>query len=331
MLKVVSFRLLGMIPVLLVLALAVFVLQQIAPVDPAVAMVGEKAPREVLERARHEMGLDRPLPVQYVRYIGHLMQGNLGTSAVTRRSVRRDLGDFLPATLELVLFSFVLILVFGTLLGMATAQGWRGSGVLRALMIGGSSIPVFLTALLGMLLFYRKLGWLPATGRSSVDNAPNGPTHMMMLDGLLHARFDVVVDTFRHLVLPGVCLAIAPAVSVGRVLRSSLTHTLRSDFVRTARAKGLGEKRILLSHALRNSLGPVLALAGLQIASLFGAAIVVELIFAYPGLGLYISQAIGKGDFNTVAGITVVLGALYVFMNTLVDLLQAAADPRVRF
>ena len=331
MTKMFGFRLLGTLPVLLVLALAVFVLQQIAPVDPAVAMVGEKAPRAVLERARHEMGLDKPLPEQYVRYIDHLLHGNFGTSSVTRRPVRQDLTDFLPATLELILFAFVLIVAMGTFLGMATAQGWRGSGFLRALMIGGSSVPVFLTALLGMLLFYRKLGWLPATGRSSLDHAPNGPTHMMMLDGLLAGRLDVVLDTFKHLILPATCLAIAPAVSVGRVLRSSLTHTLRSDFVRTARAKGLGEKRILFSHAMRNSLGPVLALAGLQVAALFGTTIVVELIFAYPGLGLYISQAIGKGDFNTVAGITVVLGALYVFINTLVDLLQAAADPRIRF
>jgi peptide/nickel transport system permease protein len=126
-------------------------------------------------------------------------------------------------------------------------------------------------------------------------------------------------------------MALGPAVSVGRVLRSSLTHTLRSDYVRTARAKGLRERRVLAKHALRNSVGPALALGGVTLASLFGTTILVEVIFAYPGVGLYISQAIGKGDFNTIAGVTVVLGVLYVFLNTVVDLLQAAADPRIRF
>jgi peptide/nickel transport system permease protein len=331
MLKVLGLRLLGAIPVLLALALAVFILQQVAPVDPAVALVGEKAPREVLERAREELGLNDPIPVQYVNYVGDLVQGDLGESSVTRRPVRTDLTTFLPATMELVLVTFAMIIVFGTFLGVATAQGWRGSGILRLVMVGGSSVPVFLAALLGMILFYRQLGWLPATGRTSIIDAPEGPTNLMMVDGLLRGRLDVVWDTWRHLVLPAGCMALGPAVTVGRVLRSSLTHTLRSDYVRTARAKGLRERRVLAKHALRNSVGPALALGGVTLASLFGTTILVEVIFAYPGVGLYISQAIGKGDFNTIAGVTVVLGVLYVFLNTVVDLLQAAADPRIRF
>jgi len=330
MLKVFSRRLLGAFPVLLVLALVVFILQQVAPIDPAVALVGEKAPPEVLERAREELGLNDPVPTQYARYVGNLATGDLGDSTVTRRPVTTDLGEFLPATLELVVFTFTLILAFGIFLGMATAQGWRGSGVLRVVMVCGSSVPVFLLALLGMLLFYRHLGWLPATGRTSIRDAPDGPTHLITVDGLLAGRLDVVVDGIKHLILPGACMAIGPAVSIGRVLRSSLTQTLRSDFVRTARAKGLGEKRILLKHAMRNSAGPVLALGGLQLAWLFGATIVIESIFAFPGLGLYTSQAIEKGDFNTIAGITMVLGLLYVVANILVDLAQSATDPRIR-
>jgi len=330
MLKVFSRRLIGAIPVLLVLALVVFILQKLAPVDPAVALVGEKAPAEVLERAREQLGLNDPVPTQYVNYVGKVVRGDLGESSVTRRPVATDLGKFLPATLELVLFTFVLTVVFGVFLGMATSQGWRGSGVLRVVMVCGSSVPVFLLALIGMLVFYRNLGWLPATGRTSIRNAPDGPTGLLTLDGLLHGRFDVFSDALKHLILPGACMAIGPAVSIGRVLRSSLSQTLRSDFVRTARAKGLGEKRILLKHAVRNSAGPVLALGGLQLASLFGATIVIEGIFAFPGLGLYTSQAIGKGDFNTIAGITMVLGLLYVVANILVDLAQASTDPRIR-
>lgn len=329
--KILVLRLLGAIPVLLGLALVVFVLQQVAPVDPAVAVVGEKAPAEVLERAREEMGLNDPLPVQYIRYVGNIATGDFGESSVTRRPVRTDLSTFLPATMELVLATFVMTLVLGLFLGMATAQGWRGSNVVRWLMVCGSSIPVFLTALIGILFFYRRLGWLPATGRTSIRDAPDGPTHFLVIDGVLAGRFDVVVDTVKHLILPAACMAISPAVAIGRVLRSSLQQTLRSDYIRTARAKALGEKQILFKHAMRNSVGPVLALAGLQLASLFGASIVVELIFAYPGIGLYTSQAIGKGDFTTVAGITMVLGLVYVLANTMVDLLQAAADPRIRF
>ena len=214
---------------------------------------------------------------------------------------------------------------------MATAQGWRGAGVLRLVMICGASVPVFLAGLVGLMLLYRRLGWLPATGRTGVADAPTGPTGLLTLDGLLHGRLDVTIDALQHLAMPAFCLAIRPAVSVGRVLRSSLQHTLRSDFVRTARAKGLGEKRILVTHALRNSSGPVMALWGLEFASLFGATIVVETIFAFPGVGLYISQAIAKGDFNTIAAITIVLGLLYVLANTVVDLVQALLDPRIRF
>ena len=331
MLKLLAQRLVAAIPVLLILALVVFVLRQIAPVDEVVSLIGEKAPPEVYAQARHDMGLDDPLPTQYVRYIGKTIRGDLGTSNVTRRPVSTDLGKVLKVTLELVMLTFFLIVVFGVFLGLATAQGWRGSGVLRVLMISGASIPVFLTALLGLLFFYRRLGWLPAIGRSSVFDAPTGPTGLVTVDGILHGRLDVTIDALKHLIMPAACLAIRPSVSVGRVLRSSLTQTLRADHIRTARAKGLGEKTILIKHALRNSSGPVLALWGLEIASLFGATIVVEKIFAFPGIGLYISQAIEKGDFNTIAAITMMLGLLYVISNTVVDLLQAYADPRIRF
>jgi peptide/nickel transport system permease protein len=197
-------------------------------------------------------------------------------------------------------------------------------------MVSASSLPVFLTALLGIILFYRTLGWLPATGRTSIPDAPVAPTGFLLIDGLLSFRFDVVYDAWMHLVLPATCLALAPAVAIGRVLRSSLQHVLRSEYVRTARAKGLRESRVLIKHALRNSVGPMLAMAGLQFAALFAAELVIEVIFAWPGVGLYTAQAISKGDFTTIAGITLALGALYVLANTIVDLAQAAADPRIR-
>jgi peptide/nickel transport system permease protein len=330
MVKVLGLRIVAVVPVLLVLAGVVFLLQQVSPVDPARAVVGEKASREVVERAREEMGLNDPAPVQYVRYLGNVVQGDLGDSAVTRRPVSTDLGTYVPATVELIVVAFTMALLLGTLLGVVTAQGWRGAGVLRLVMIGGSSVPIFLIGLLGVILFYRNLGWLPATGRTAIRDAPDGPTGSLLLDGVLNARFDVVSDAWLHLILPATCLTLGPAVAIGRVLRSSLQHTLRSDYVRTARSKGLGERAVVLRHGLRNSIGPVLSMGGVQIAAMFSGVILIEVIFAWPGIGLYTSQAIAKGDFTTVAGVTLTLGVLYVVANLLVDLLQAAADPRIR-
>jgi peptide/nickel transport system permease protein len=329
MVSVLSKRFMGAVPVLLVLVLVVFVLQKVAPVDPVAALVGEKASPDVYAAARHKLGLDQPLPVQFWQYLVHAVQGNLGQSTVTRTSVAGDITKFLPVTGELIFAAMVMIVVIGVFLGLATAQGWRGAGVLRIVMISGASVPVFLASLLGMMIFYRWLNILPVTGQTSYYDAPTGPTHFLLIDSLLAGRPEVFFDDIKHLLLPAFCVAITPAVSVGRVLRSSLEGTLRSDYLRTARAKGLGEKRILIRHALRNSLGPVLALCGLQLAAMVGSSIVIELIFARPGIGLYISQAIDKGDFNTIAGTTLVVGLIYVVANILVDVAQAAADPRV--
>lgn len=329
MLVTLTRRFLGAIPVLLALVAVVFTLQKIAPVDPVVALIGDKAPPEVYEAAREKLGLDDPLPVQLLSYLGKAVQGDLGISTVTRTPIAHDILEFLPVTLELVFVAGILIAVIGFFLGLATAQGWRGSGVLRVVMISGASVPVFLACLLAMLVFYRWLGILPATGQTYAYDAPSGPTHFLLIDSLLAGRPALFMDALAHLILPALCVAITPAVAVGRVLRSSLEGTMRAEYTRTARAKGLGEKRILIQHALRNAVGPVFALLGLQLAGLIGNSIVVEMIFARPGIGLFISQAISKGDFNTIAGVTLVIGVLYVLANIVVDVMQAAADPRV--
>ena len=329
MIRVLSRRLLGAIPVLLVLVLVVFILQKVAPVDPVAALVGAKASPAVYAAARHTLGLDQPFPVQFFHYVGHALHGDLGQSTVTRTAVAADIGRYLPVTLELVFMAMIFVVAIGFFLGLATAQGWRGSGVLRVVMVSGASVPVFLACLLGMLVFYRWLNVLPVTGQTSFYDAPTGPTHSLLIDSLLAGRPDVFVDDLDHLVLPAFCLALTPAVAVGRVLRSSLEATLRADHTRTARAKGLGEKRILIMHALRNSLGPVFALMGLQVAATVGNAILVELIFARPGIGLFVAQAIDVGDFNAIAGVTLVMGVLYVVTNIIVDVMQSVADPRV--
>ena len=329
-LKFVAGRLGGMIVVLLVLAFVVFCLQRYTPADPVRVKLGANAQPQIVKAERHRLGYDRPLFVQYFDYVKGLAHGDMQDSLRTRNPVTTDLGNYVPATLELTGFALMLALALGTLLGIVSAAKLRGSGVLRVVMVAGSSAPVFLLALLGLLLFYRRLGWLPATGRTKFLDPPTGPTKLLTIDSLVHGRFDVFIDAVKHLILPGFCIAIGPAVSIGRVLRSSIVNSLRSDYVRTARAKGLSERTVLLRHTLRNSAGAALSMTGLQVGLMFAGVVVIESIFAWPGIGFYTVQSIPRLDFPAIAGVTLLLGAAYVVVNTAVDVLQGVADPRLR-
>jgi peptide/nickel transport system permease protein len=322
-------RLAAVVVILLALTAVLFLLQHISPADPVKTMLGPGASQELVAQTRRELGLDDPISVQYVHYVGHLLHGDLGTSYRTRRPVGTDLATFLPATLELTLFALVLALVLAVALAVATTLNWPGAGVFRLVLLVGAAMPAFLLAIGGIILFYKQLGWLPATGRTDILDAPAGPTGLLTVDSILHARPDVFVDALRHLLLPGLAIAIGPAVSIGRVLRSSLVTTQRTDYTRTARAKGLTEVQVMGRHVLRNSVGPALSMTGLQVGLMFAGVLVVELIFAWPGLGQYTAQSIPVGDYPAIAGVMLLLGGAYVVINTVVDLLQAAADPRI--
>lgn len=327
--KLVAKRLIAMVGILIVLTAIVFALERFTPADPVHVMLGANASPERVEAARHELGYDRPMMQQFVTYLGDVARGDLHMSLRTRRAVTTDLSDYLPATIELALAGLVLAVLLGGALGVLTALRTRGSGVFRFGMLALASAPPFLLAIFCILLFYRRLGWLPATGRSGVDNAPTGPTKLLTVDALLHGQIDVWWDAVRHLILPAFCVAIVPAVAIGRVLRSSLVGTMKSDYVRSARAKGLRESRVVRKHAIRNSIGPALSMTGLQIGLMFAGVIVVEEVFAWPGIGLYTAQSIPRTDFPAIAGVTLVLGAVYVIVNALVDIGQAIADPRI--
>lgn len=320
----------SLVGILVVLTFVVFVLQQLSPADPVKAKLGANATRETVEAERERLGYNDPTLVQFGRYLGGVARGDLGDSLRTKQPVRDDLGEFLPASIELMATIVVLAGVLGVVLAMITARVGRGAGAVRVGMTAAASAPAFLVALLMMLLFYRRLGWLPASGRSGYRDAPTGPTGFLTVDSLLAGRPAVTLDAVRHLLLPAVAASIAPAVSVALVLRSSLLATLRSDFVRTARAKGLRERRVVLRHALRNAAGPALSVAGLLIASLFAGSLIVESIVSWPGLGLYTLRSLSASDFPAIAGITLVLGAIYVAVNTVVEVVQAALDPRLR-
>jgi len=318
-----------MVAILIVLTAVMFVLQRISPLDPVHAQLGGSASRAAIAARRHELGLDRPVPVQFWHYLTAAAHGDFGTSYRTRRPVSTDLATFLPATLELALYALVIALGLAMLLAFATTLRWPGARIFRAVLFVGASAPMFLLGIGGLIVFYQRLGWVPANGRSSISNAPTGPTGLLTVDGLLHGRLDVVGDALHHLILPAIVVALGPAVAIGRVLRSSLLTDIGSDYARTAKAKGLSPARILLRHVLRNCVGAALSMTGLQVGLMFSGVLVVEEVFGWPGIGQYIAQSIPVDDFPAIAGVTLLLGATYVVINTVVDLLQAAADPRI--
>jgi peptide/nickel transport system permease protein len=322
-------RLASLVGILLGLSVLVFLLQAVVPADPVRAMVGASAKPEIVEAKRHELGLDQPLPAQYAQFLGRAVRGDLQMSLHTRRPVRTDIAAFLPATLELAATALAMAVVLGGALGLLTARG--GGTSLRVTLVASASVPAFLLALLLLIVFYAQLRWFPGSGRISAElEAPTGPTGLLTVDGLLAGRLDVVRDALAHLALPALCLALGPAVALGRTLRSSLQTVLGSDHIRTARAKGLTERGVLLRHGVRPALNAPLTMTGLQVGMLLAGVVVIESIFAWPGLGLYTARAITSVDFPAIVGVTLVMGAVYVIVNALVDVAQVAADPRLR-
>jgi peptide/nickel transport system permease protein len=322
-------RLAEMLIVLLVLTAVVFLLRQLQPVDPARVALGPRASVGAIEDYRRQLGYDQPLVKQYVDYLVKIAHGDFQTSVRTQRPVSEDLKIAVPATLELAISAFILALLGGLGLGMISASRSRLSGLVRGVMTFGASIPVFLLAYGGILLFARQLGWLPAIGRTSYPDF-QGPTGFLTVDSVLAGRLEVFVDALEHLVMPASCIALLSAVSIGRVLRSGLRTSLAAPYARTARAKGLYERQVVLHHGLRNASGPALTMAGLQLGQMFAGIVIVETIFAWPGVGWYMAQSIPTNDFAAIGAVTLLLGGLYVVVNAAVDILQMVADPRIR-
>jgi peptide/nickel transport system permease protein len=323
-------RVVMMFPVLLFLTAVIFLLNSVSPIDPARAVLGPSASRGSVERLREKLGLNDPLPTRYATYLEDMVHGDLGYSARLQQPVASGLRKALPNTLELTFLALLLTIALAVLLALASAGRWRGAAVLRALMVGGASAPAFLLGIAGILIFFSKLGWLPASGRTAFETAPTGPTGFILIDSALAGRPAVFTDGLKHMIMPAVCIAMIPSVAVGRTLRSSLITALSSDYVRTARSKGLTERQILVRHGLRNAVGPALAMLGLQSGLMLAGVVVVETVFSWPGIGLYAAQAIPVADFPAIAGVALVIGVAYVIINATVDVLQAVADPRIR-
>jgi ABC-type dipeptide/oligopeptide/nickel transport system permease component len=326
--KFVLTRLAGLVLVLLAMTLAIFLLRQVVPSDPARAAVGPNAPESVVKLKREELGLDKPVYTQYFDYLGNVVHGDFGTSTRTLAPVSDDIRTYLPASLELMLAAILVAAVLAAVLALGQTL-LRRAGFLRVFLLGGASAPIFLVAELLLLFCWFKLAWLPGGGRTDLADAPTGPTGLLTIDSVLAGRPDAFWDACQHLLLPAFTLALPMGVAVGRTLRSSLVGTLRQDYIRTARSKGLAEGSVLRRHALRNSATGALSMAGLQVGLLLANLLVVERIFAWPGLGSYTVESLGRSDLSAVLGVALVFGVIFIVANTIVDLLQALADPRV--
>jgi peptide/nickel transport system permease protein len=321
-------------PVLLGVSLLLFVLTHVVPADPAKLAAGEHAGPEQVAAVRKAFGLDRPLPEQYLIYLVHLVHGDFGTSMRTNSSVLDDLRTYFPATIELTTSAILVTVLLGVPLGMIGAIGRGGPSDLIAQFasLAGLSFPIFVFGILMQLIFSRWLDWLPLASRLGTGELPPSRiTGMFVVDSLLAGNGATLQSALFHLVLPTITLALASLAPAARMTRSTMLEILAQDYVRTAWAKGMAPVRVYLRHGLRNALIPVLTILALQVSALLGGVFIVELIFAWPGLGLYSVESIISLDYSPIMGTALLLTVIYVVVNLGVDVLYALFDPRIRY
>jgi peptide/nickel transport system permease protein len=320
--------------VLLGVVTILFVLTRIIPGDPARLAAGPKAGPEQVAQVRHEFGLDRPLPEQYVRYVVGLLRGDLGKSIQTNRPVTADLKLRFPATIELAVIGVLLTVLLGVPIGVISAvkAGTWPDHIGRVLALLGASVPSFWLGLTVQLLFFSKLGWLPADGRiDTMAQAPVLHTGLFLIDSLLAGNWSLWLSSLSHLVLPALTLSLGSMAITSRITRSNLVESLGQDYIRTARAKGLPERIVTYRHAFRNALIPTLTIIGLQAGALLSGTFLVEVIFDWPGIGLYTVTAITSLDYPAIMGTALLATLIYIITNLVVDLMYALVDPRVRY
>lgn len=325
-------RLLTAVPVLVLVLLMIFTLARNLPGDPAVALLGPDASEQQISALRSQLQLDQPLYVQFGAYLGRLAHGDLGMSLKTGQPVLTEVARRLPATLELTVLATLLALLVGIPMGMVAAMRVDSllDQALRVLSLAGVSMPAFVLALMLQTLFSIHLGWLPISGRTSPYYITEPVTGLATLDFLLAGQPAAAWDACQHLLMPTLVLGSFLAAVVARYVRNSLLEALGEPFVRTARAKGLGEWRVVGVHALRNALLPAITVIGLHFADMLGGAILTETVFAWPGVGRFMLDAIHNRDYPVLQGTTLVFALLYMLVSLLVDLLYGVADPRLR-
>lgn len=311
-----------------------FFIGRVVPVDPVLAVLGDRAPASAYARVRAEMGLDLPLWQQFWMYLKQVLSGDLGTSVLTTHPVAEDIARVFPATLELATFGTIVGTLIGVPLGVLAAvkRGSLSDQLVRLVGLAGYSIPIFWLALLGLLLFYAKLRWVAFPGRIDIvyEYSFTPITGLFLLDAILQRQWDVAWDVFRHIVLPGCLLGYFSMAYISRMTRSFMLNELGQEYIIAARAKGLSERRIIWAHALRNAAVPLVTVIALSYAGLLEGSVLTETVFSWPGLGSYITNSLQNADMNAVLGGTLVIGAVFIALNLLSDLLYRTLDPRTR-
>ena len=319
---------------LLGLLAVTFFIGRVVPIDPVLAVVGDQAPRDVYEAVRIELGLDQPLWKQFFLYVQKVVTGDFGTSLVTNRLVAEDIIRVFPATLELATFATLIGMVLGIPMGIAGAV-WQDrwpDQIVRVLGLVGYSVPIFWLGIIGLLVFYGILGWVSGPGRIGVFYEDVVPTitGVILIDAALADDWEVFWNAFSHVVLPSAVLGYFSIAYIARMTRSFMLDQLSQEYMITARAKGISEARIIWVHALRNIAVPLVTVVALSYARLLEGAVLTETVFAWPGLGRYLTTALLAADMNAVLGSTIVVGAVFVGLNMLSDVLYRLLDPRAR-
>jgi peptide/nickel transport system permease protein len=325
-------RLFLLVPILLGLSILVFLWIRALPGGPAASILGERATPEAIEQVNRQYGLDRPIWVQYSKYVQSLLQGDLGTSIASRRPVTEEISRRFPATVELAMAAMIFAVGLGIPLGFVAAKryrSWVDQGSLVVSLIG-ISIPVFFLGILLKYVFAVKLGLLPTVGRIDVRLDAEHPTGFYVLDSIVTLDIEAFLSTVEHLILPAIALGSIPLAIIARITRASVLDVQNEDYVRTARAKGLDPSTVDRRHVLRNALLPITTVIGLQVGLLLSGAVLTETVFAWPGMGTWLVGAIEARDFPVLQGGILFLAVVFVMVNLLVDISYGYINPRIR-
>lgn len=326
-------RLIFLIPVLLGTVTITFFLMYSVPSNPARMIAGPHATGDQIKKITKELGLDQPLYVQYFKYLDRLARGDFGRSILTRRPVVDDLLTYFPATMELTLASMVFMILFGIFFGIISAvrRNSLTDHAIRVFALSGVSMPIYWLGLILLFVFYFKLGILPGPGR--IDPYISAPAHitgLYIIDSLLTGNWEALFSSAKHIILPAVTLAYATTGMTARITRSSMLEVIQSEFIKTAKAKGLNQRKVIIRHALRNALVAPVTFIGYEFGYLLAGAVLTETIFGWPGLGSYAVESMTNVDFPAVLGVVILMTFIYVFVNLAVDILYIMIDPRIR-
>ena len=311
-----------------------FFIGRVIPIDPVLAVLGDRAPVAVVERTRREMGLDLPLIQQFYIYLKNALHGDFGNSVLTTNPVMTDIRRTFPATIELATLGTLIGSALGVPLGVLAAvrRGSLVDQVVRIIGLVGYSVPIFWLGLLALLLFYAKLQWVAFPGRLDVafEYSFTPVTGFYLLDSALQGQWDVFRDAFRHIILPASLLGYFSLAYISRMTRSFMLNELAQEYIVAARAKGLSETRVIWGHALRNAAVPMVTVIALSYAGLLEGSVLTETVFSWPGIGLYITNSLTNADMNAVLGGTIIVGSVFIGINLLSDLLYKLLDPRTK-